>query len=63
LQAVSARDRLQAGKVLGAQMAAQRQPVARLPPALQQVAASRQAQQAQAHSAALVPQQPKQPKQ
>jgi hypothetical protein len=58
LRAVSVRDRLQAGTALRVQMAAQRQPAARLPPALQQVAASRQAQQAQAHSAALVSQQP-----
>jgi hypothetical protein len=52
------RDPLEAVQALGAQMAAQRQPAARLPPALQQVVVSRQAQQAQAHSAALVPQQP-----
>jgi len=38
--------------------AARQQPAGRLPSALQQVAASRQAQQAQAHSAALVSQQP-----
>jgi hypothetical protein len=61
LRAVSARGRLQAGKVLRAQMAAARQqPAGRLPSAPQLVAVPRQAPQAQERSATPVPQQPKQ---